>query len=61
MINFSDIFYQSRRSYFGPVNIKKLHIQIMDEFGRVIDLNNNDFSFSLQIQQLYDMHANKNI
>ena len=61
MINFSDIFYQSRRSYFGPVNIKKLHIQIMDEFGRVIDLNNNDFSFSLQIKQLYDVHANKNI
>ena len=44
MINFSDIFYQSRRSYFGPVDIKKLHIQIMDEFGRIIDLNNNDFS-----------------
>lgn len=61
MINFSDIFYQSRRSYFGPVDIKKLHIQIMDEFGRVIDLNNNDFSFSLQIKQLYDVHANKNI
>ena len=61
MINFSDIFYQSRRSYFGPVNIKKLHIQIMDEFGRIIDLNNNDFSFSLQIKQLYDVHANKNI
>lgn len=61
MINFSDIFYQSRRSYFGPVNIKKLHIQIMDEFGRIIDLNNNDFSFSLQIKQLYDVHSNKNI
>ena len=60
LINFDDIFYQSRRSYFGPVNIKKLHIKLMDEMGRVVDLNNNDFSFSLQIEQLYDVHA-KNI
>ena len=24
-----------------------------------IDLNNNDFSFSIQIEQLYDVHLNK--
>jgi len=54
-----DIFYQSKREYFGPVNIKKLHIKLMDELGRVVDLNNNDFSFSVQIEQLYDVHANK--
>lgn len=54
-----DIFYQSKREYFGPVNIKKLHIKLLDELGRVVDLNNNDFSFSVQIEQLYDVHANK--
>jgi hypothetical protein len=54
-----DIFYQSKREYFGPVNIKKLHIKLLDELGRVVDLNNNDFSFSIQIEQLYDVHANK--
>ena len=59
LINFDDIFYQSRRSYFGPVNIKKLRIKLLDELGRVVDLNNNDFSFSLQIDQLYDVHTNK--
>ena len=58
LINFDDIFYQSRRSYFGPVNIKRLHIKLMDEMGRIVDLNNNDFSFSIQIEQLYDSHAN---
>ena len=58
-INFDDIFYQSRRNYFGPVNIKKLKIQLLDELGRVVDLNNNDFSFSIQIEQLYDIHLNK--
>ena len=58
-VNFDDIFYQSRRNYFGPVNIKKLKIQLLDELGRVVDLNNNDFSFSIQIEQLYDAHLNK--
>ena len=59
LINFDDIFYQSKRSYFGPVNIKKIHIRLLDELGRVVDLNNNDFSFSIQLEQLYDVHANK--
>ena len=54
-----DIFYQSRREYFGPVNIRKMHIKLLDELGRVVDLNNNDFSFSIVIEQLYDAHANK--
>jgi len=54
-----DIFYQSRREYFGPVNISKVHIKLLDELGRIVDLNNNDFSFSIVIEQLYDAHANK--
>jgi len=54
-----DIFYQSRRAYFGPVNIKKMRIKLLDELGRIVNLNNNDYSFSLVIEQLYDAHANK--
>ena len=54
-----DIFYQSRRAYFGPVNIKKMRIKLLDELGRIVDLNNNDYSFSIVIEQLYDAHANK--
>ena len=40
---FEDIFFQSKRTYFGPVNIKRLHIKLLDEHGRVVDLNNTDF------------------
>jgi hypothetical protein len=54
-----DIFYQSKRKYFGPVNIKKFRIRLLDELGRVVDLNNTDFSFSIVIEQLYDIHTNK--
>ena len=42
------------RQYFGPINIRKLEIKILDEFGRVIDLNNSDFSFTLALEILYD-------
>ena len=38
------------RKYSGPVDIEKLKIQLVDEFGRIVDLNNNDFSFSLDFE-----------
>jgi len=41
------------RKYFGPVTISSLHIKILDEFGRVININNMDYSFCLNIESLY--------
>ena len=43
------------RQYFGPVDIQKIGIQLLDEYGRVIDLNNMDFSFCLTLQSIYDL------
>jgi hypothetical protein len=43
------------RQYFGPVDIQKLKIQLLDEYGRVIDLNNMDYSFCLSLQSIYDL------
>ena len=37
------------RSYEGKNNIQKLRVQILDEFGRVVDLNKMDFSFALEL------------
>ena len=42
------------REYFGPVNIQRLDIRLYDEYGRVIDLNNTDWSFNLAFEKLYD-------
>lgn len=42
------------REYFGPVDIQRLHVTLYDEFGRVIDLNNMDWSFSLAFEILYN-------
>ena len=43
------------RQYFGPVDIQKLNVQLLDEYGRVVDLNNMDFSFCLTLQSIYDL------
>jgi hypothetical protein len=43
------------RQYFGPVDIQKLQIQLLDEYGRIIDLNNMDYSFNLTFQTIYDL------
>jgi len=45
----------SPRDYFGPVNLQNLNIQLLDEYGRVVDLNNMDFSFCLTLTTAYDI------
>ena len=42
------------REYFGPVDIQKLHFQILDEYGRIVDFNNMDWSCALTFDVLYD-------
>jgi hypothetical protein len=44
-----------KREYFGPVTIHNLKIQLLDEFGRIVDLNYMDFSFSLFLTIGYDI------
>lgn len=41
------------RDYFGPVDIQRLRITLIDDFGRVLDLNNMDWSFSLLFECLH--------
>lgn len=49
------------RKYNGPVNISRFQIKILDKFGSVIDLNNMDFSFTLELEILYESFNFKNI
>jgi len=42
------------RIYFGPTDITKLHIILYDEYGRITDINNTDFSFTLELETIYD-------
>lgn len=42
------------REFFGPVDISRLKIRLLDEYGRVINLNHMDWSMSLVFEKLYD-------
>ena len=43
------------REYFGSVDIQKMHIRLYDSYGRILNLNNRDFSFSIIMKFLYDL------
>jgi hypothetical protein len=49
-----DDIVNASREYFGPVNIQKLHLQILDEYGQIVDFNNMDWSCSLSFDIQYD-------
>jgi len=41
------------RMYFGPVNIERLAIQLLDDKGNLVDLDGADWSFTFIVKQLY--------
>ena len=47
--------HQPTRIYFGPTELSKLKITLYDDFGRIVDFNNADFSFTLELEILYDL------
>ena len=51
--NASDMMFKSRE-YLGPVRLEKLTIRLLDKFGNVIILNQNDFSIALELEVLYN-------
>ena len=50
--NGSDLILKNRE-YFGPVNIEKLHIMLLDMYGKPYNLSNNNYSFALEFTILY--------
>jgi hypothetical protein len=50
--NGSDLIFK-KRTYFGPIKLEKLHIRLVDRFGEVVNMNANDYSFALEVEQVY--------
>jgi len=44
-----------KREFLGPVRIDKLHFKLVDEFGRVVNLNNNEISLLLEFEVIYNL------
>jgi len=51
-----DFIYNQKfiREYFGPTDINKLKIQLLDEYGRPFTINNMDWSFILSFECFYN-------
>jgi hypothetical protein len=47
-------FISEPRKYFGPIDITKLQIKLLDVYGRVLDMNGSDYSFCLLLHSIYD-------
>ena len=39
-----------KRSYNGKTDIRKMNVQLVDEYDRKIDLNGQDFSFTMKVE-----------
>ena len=50
----NSVSFTKTRQYTGPVDLKKIKITLLDQFGKLIDLNYMDFSFTLQLEILYE-------
>jgi len=47
----SDRIFKTRK-YFGPVKIQKLAVRLLDEYGKVVDMNNADLSITFELESL---------
>ena len=52
-VEFGGTLQQQERIYFGPVNIRRISIKLVNDKGDVVDLNGNNWSFQLVCEQLY--------
>ena len=42
-----------QRNYFGPVNIQRMSVKLINDRGETVDLNGANWSFSFICEQLY--------
>jgi hypothetical protein len=52
-IEFGGTLQNQSRLYFGPVNIHRMSVKLVTSKGDTLDLNNADWSFSFECEQLY--------
>ena len=52
-VEFSGSLQDSKRIYFGPVNIDRLHVKLLDDKGFLVDLHGSNWSITLISDILY--------
>jgi hypothetical protein len=51
---FGGALQENQRKYFGPVKIQKVSVQLMNDRGDILNLNNAEWSFSIIAEYLYN-------
>ena len=52
-VEFSGSLQDNRRNYFGPVDIDRLRVKLLDDKGNVVDLHGGDWSVTIISENLY--------
>jgi hypothetical protein len=53
IVEFGGTLQDNKRVYFGPVNIERMHVKLLDDKGNVLNLNGSDWSVTLISENLY--------
>lgn len=53
IVEFGGSLAQNARTYFGPVNIDRIGVRLVDDNGNTLNLNGSDWSFSITVESLY--------
>ena len=53
LVEFSGALQDNIRNYFGPVNIDRMAVQLLDDKGNVVNLNGTDWCITLICECLY--------
>lgn len=53
IVEFGGSLAQNARTYFGPVNIDRICVRLVDDNGNTLNLNGSDWSFSITVESLY--------
>jgi hypothetical protein len=53
LIEFSGSLQDNIRTYFGPVNIERMNVKLLDDKGNILNLNGNDWCVTLICTCLY--------
>ena len=53
LVEFSGSLQDNIRTYFGPVNIDRMNVKLLDDKGNILNLNGNDWCVTLVCDCLY--------
>ena len=52
-VEYSSSLQENKRIYFGPVNIERLRVKLLDDNGNILNLNGADWSVTIIAEVLY--------